>query len=64
VRTVILGVALVGAGILGVTPDVGDAGSLFLTGGLALIAVLATLTVVQRIRFVVRQSHGQGDRPS
>jgi phosphatidylglycerophosphate synthase len=61
VRTVILGVALVGAGILGVTSSLGDPGPLVLAGGLALIAVLATLTVIQRVRYVVTQSHG-GDR--
>ncbi len=65
VRTVILGVALVGAGILGVTADLADTGSLVLAGGLALIAILATLTVIQRIRYVVTQSHRQGgDQPS
>jgi CDP-diacylglycerol--glycerol-3-phosphate 3-phosphatidyltransferase len=65
VRTVILGVAVAGAGILGVTAEQSDAGSLLLIGGLGLIAILATLTVIQRIRFVVAQSHTQGgDRPS
>jgi CDP-diacylglycerol--glycerol-3-phosphate 3-phosphatidyltransferase len=56
VRTVILGVALVGAGLLGgVTPDLADLGTLVLATGLAVIAVLATITVIQRIRFVVAQ---------
>jgi hypothetical protein len=65
VRTVILGVALVVAGILGVTSELSDPGSLVLSGGLALITVLATLTVIQRVRYVVTQSHRQeGDRPS
>jgi phosphatidylglycerophosphate synthase len=65
VRTVILGVALVVAGVLGVTSDAADAGSLVLCGGLALVAVLATLTVIQRIRYVVAQSQAQGgDRSS
>ena len=65
VRTVILGVSLVVAGILGVTSRPEDAGSLVLCAGLALIAVLATLTVIQRIRYVVAQSHRQGgDQPS
>jgi CDP-diacylglycerol--glycerol-3-phosphate 3-phosphatidyltransferase len=60
VRTVILGVTLVAAGILGVTSVLSDPGSLVLAGGLALIAVLATLTVIQRIRYVVTRSHRQG----
>lgn len=55
VRTVILGVALVGAGIFGVTDAWSDPGSLVLALGLGLIAVLATITVIQRIRFVVTQ---------
>jgi CDP-diacylglycerol--glycerol-3-phosphate 3-phosphatidyltransferase len=56
VRTVILGVALVGAGLLGgVTPDLADLGTFVLAAGLTLIAVLATITVIQRIRFVVAQ---------
>ncbi len=55
VRTVILGVALVGAGIFDVTADVGDIGSLILAAGLGLIAVLATITVIQRVRFVTSQ---------
>ena len=56
VRTVILGVALVGAGLLGgVTPDLFDLGTLLLATGLALIAVLATVTIIQRIRFVTSQ---------
>jgi CDP-diacylglycerol--glycerol-3-phosphate 3-phosphatidyltransferase len=59
VRTVILGVALVGAGLLGgVTPELADLGSLVLAVGLGLIAVLATITVIQRIRFVTSQPQG------
>jgi phosphatidylglycerophosphate synthase len=65
VRTVILGVTLVLAGILGVTGRSSGAGSLVLCADLALIAILATLTVIQRIRYVVAQSHRQGgDQPS
>lgn len=57
VRTVILGIALVAAGLLGgVTADLGDGGTLALTGGLLLIAVLATITVIQRVVFVVAQA--------
>ena len=55
VRTVILGIALVGAGIFGVTSDLSDLGSLILAAGLGLIALLATITVIQRIRFVTSQ---------
>ena len=60
VRTVILGVALVAAGLLGqVTADL-SGGSLALVGGLALIATLATITTVQRVRYVARQAAAQG----
>ena len=56
VRTVILGVALVGAGLLGgVTPAASDPGSLILLAGLGLITVLASITVIQRIWFVMGQ---------
>ena len=55
VRTVILGIALVGAGIFGVSADIADLGSLILAAGLGLIAVLATITVIQRVRFVTSQ---------
>jgi hypothetical protein len=55
VRTVILGVALVGAGIFGVTAEPSDLGSLILLAGLGAIAVLATITVIQRILYVARQ---------
>jgi CDP-diacylglycerol--glycerol-3-phosphate 3-phosphatidyltransferase len=57
VRTVILGIALVGAGLLGgVTTSLADLGTLVLAAGLALIALLATITVAQRILFVTRQN--------
>jgi CDP-diacylglycerol--glycerol-3-phosphate 3-phosphatidyltransferase len=56
VRTVILGIGLVGAGLLGgVTSDLFDLGTLILAASLALIAVFATITVIQRIRFVTSQ---------
>ncbi|HSM33920.1 MAG TPA: CDP-alcohol phosphatidyltransferase family protein [Anaerolineae bacterium] len=61
VRTVILGLALVGAGVFGVTADASDLGSLILATGLGLIAVLATITVIQRIRFVTSQPSDPGD---
>ncbi len=61
VRTVILGVAVVVAGIFGVTPDLFDTGSLVLAIGLGLIAVLATITVIQRIRFVTSQDPNPQD---
>jgi hypothetical protein len=62
VRTVILGIALVGAGIFGVTADLFDLGSLILALGLGLIAVLATVTVIQRIRFVTSQPADPADK--
>ncbi len=37
------------------TPELFDLGSLILAIGLGLIAALATVTVVQRIRFVTSQ---------
>jgi CDP-diacylglycerol--glycerol-3-phosphate 3-phosphatidyltransferase len=56
IRTVILGVALVGAGLSGgVGADLGSLGCLILALGLGLIAVLATITVIQRILFVTSQ---------
>ncbi|MFO7532715.1 MAG: CDP-alcohol phosphatidyltransferase family protein [Candidatus Limnocylindrales bacterium] len=61
VRTVILGLALVGAGVFGVTADASDLGSLILATGLGLIAVLATITVIQRIRFVTSQPSDPGN---
>jgi CDP-diacylglycerol--glycerol-3-phosphate 3-phosphatidyltransferase len=60
VRTVILGVAVIAAGVLGVTPEPSDAGSLILAAGLGLIAVLATVTVVQRVAYVVSRSRDRG----
>ncbi len=56
VRTVILGVALIVAGLLGVSAEATDPGSLVLAAGLGLIAVLACATVVQRVLFVVGQA--------
>lgn len=57
VRTVILGIALVGAGLLGgVTTSLSNPASLILSAGLALIVLLATITVIQRIRFVMHQN--------
>jgi CDP-diacylglycerol--glycerol-3-phosphate 3-phosphatidyltransferase len=61
VRTVILGIAVIAAGIFGVTSDVADLGSLILALGLGLIAVLATITVIQRIRFVLSQPPNPGE---
>jgi phosphatidylglycerophosphate synthase len=62
VRVVILGVGLVGAGLTGgVTP--GATGQTILGGALLLIAVLATITVIQRILYTVKQSASEVDRP-
>ena len=56
VRTVILGIGLVGAGLLGgVSNDIADLGTLILAASLAAITLLATITVIQRIRFVTSQ---------
>jgi CDP-diacylglycerol--glycerol-3-phosphate 3-phosphatidyltransferase len=60
VRTVILGVGLIAAGLAGVTND--STGSLVLGGVLLLIAVLATITVIQRILFVYRQATTEVNR--
>ncbi len=60
---VILGIAVVLAGIFGVTPDLSDTGSLILAIGLGLIVVLATVTVIQRIRFVLSQPPNPGEGP-
>jgi phosphatidylglycerophosphate synthase len=54
VRTVVLGVGLVIAGFLGVGPGTTGANLLALT--LGVIAVLATITVIQRVLFVHRQA--------
>jgi CDP-diacylglycerol---glycerol-3-phosphate 3-phosphatidyltransferase len=54
VRVVILGLGLVLAGLLGVAP--GTSGTLVLEAALGLITLLATVTIIQRIVFVHRQS--------
>lgn len=56
IRTVILTVGLVGAGIAG------GAQPTILAGALAIIAVLATVTVVQRILYVRRQAIAEDGR--
>ena len=62
VRVVILGVGLVGAGLSGgVTP--GATGQTVLGLALLVIAVLATITVIQRILFTVKQAASEVDRP-
>jgi CDP-diacylglycerol---glycerol-3-phosphate 3-phosphatidyltransferase len=63
VRLVILTIGLVAAGLLG-TDASGETplGILALEGALLLIAILATLTAIQRTLHVVRQSAGQNDR--
>lgn len=64
VRTVILAIALVGAGVAGgVSTSLSDLGTLILTAGLALIAVLATITVIQRVLFVTRQNQSSDPNP-
>jgi hypothetical protein len=62
VRVVILGIGLVGAGLTGgVTP--GATGQTILGAALLIIAVLATITVIQRIMFTVKQAASEVDRP-
>jgi CDP-diacylglycerol--glycerol-3-phosphate 3-phosphatidyltransferase len=61
VRTVILGVGLVAAGLLGgVGP--GTTGATVLATALALISILATITVIQRILFVRSQASQEDTR--
>ncbi len=61
VRVVILGVGLIGAGLVGgVAP--GSTGANILGGALLLITVLATITVIQRIAFTIKQASSEVDR--
>jgi phosphatidylglycerophosphate synthase len=62
VRVVILGVGLVGAGLTGGV-SAGAGGQTILGGALLLIAVLATITVIQRILFTVKQSTSEVPLP-
>ncbi len=63
VRVIILGIGLVGAGLFGGVG--GDStGTAILGIALGLIVLLATLTVIQRIMFVVKQSASEVDRTS
>jgi CDP-diacylglycerol--glycerol-3-phosphate 3-phosphatidyltransferase len=55
IRLVILAIGIVAAGLLGVGPTLTD-GSLVLAATLGLIAILATVTVIQRIVHVRRQA--------
>lgn len=62
VRVVILAIGLIGAGLLGgVAP--GSTGANVLGGALLVIAVLATITVIQRILFTIKQAASEVDRP-
>lgn len=62
VRVVILGIGLVGGGLLGGVGTTGTSGGESLLGGsLAVIAVLATITVVQRVLFVRTQAQHQSE---
>jgi CDP-diacylglycerol--glycerol-3-phosphate 3-phosphatidyltransferase len=72
VRIVILAIGLLAAGLIPVTPVVCvsapcqqplGAGLLVLAGSLVLIAVLATVTTIQRIVHVARASGPQGRQP-
>jgi phosphatidylglycerophosphate synthase len=66
VRVVILGVGLVGAGVAGgIGPSSGGTGALILSAALALIALLAGVTALQRILFVRAQAaRDDRDAPS
>jgi CDP-diacylglycerol--glycerol-3-phosphate 3-phosphatidyltransferase len=59
IRIVILSAGLIVGGLVGVVPADLTSGSLVIEGALALIAVLAVLTTIQRIVHVINQSHGQ-----
>jgi phosphatidylglycerophosphate synthase len=63
IRVAILGIGLVGAGLFG---GVGgnSTGTNILGIALGLIVLLATLTVIQRILFVVKQADSEVDRTS
>jgi CDP-diacylglycerol--glycerol-3-phosphate 3-phosphatidyltransferase len=60
VRTVVLGVGMIIAGFMGIGPGTTGATVLGLT--LGVIAVLATITVIQRILFVHRQAASEDIR--
>jgi CDP-diacylglycerol--glycerol-3-phosphate 3-phosphatidyltransferase len=64
VRLVVLSLGLVVGGILGVGPEELSGGALVLELALGLIAVLATLTVIQRIVHVRRQAAQQPHNPT
>jgi phosphatidylglycerophosphate synthase len=61
VRVAILGIGLVGAGLTGGAAP-GTTGQTILGAALALITILATVTVIQRILFTVRQASSEVDR--
>lgn len=61
VRVVILGIGLVGAGLTGGV-TAGATGQTVLAAALGLIALLATITVIQRIAFTIRQASSEVDR--
>ena len=63
IRVAILGLGLVGAGLSGGVGGT-SAGSNVLAAALGLIVILATVTVIQRILFVVKQSDSEVDRRS
>jgi CDP-diacylglycerol--glycerol-3-phosphate 3-phosphatidyltransferase len=59
VRLVILSLGLILGGALGIGPTGGEPGSIVFEGALAVIALLATITVIQRIVVVRRQAARQ-----
>jgi CDP-diacylglycerol--glycerol-3-phosphate 3-phosphatidyltransferase len=62
IRLVILSIGLVVAGLLGIGPTL-TGGSLVLAATLGLIAILASVTVIQRIVHVRRQAAEGRSRP-
>jgi len=63
IRVAILGLGLVGAGLFGGVGS-GTTGGNILAAALGLIVILATVTVIQRIMFVVKQSDSEVDHKS
>ena len=59
VRLIVLSLGLTLGGALGVGPSGSEPGSVVMEGAIALIAVLATVTVIQRILIVRRQADTQ-----
>ena len=59
IRILILSAGLIAGGLVGVVPPDLTSGALIIEGALAVIAILAVLTTIQRIVHVINQSQGQ-----